>query len=155
MHLVAVLGYSDRQANGLHELCAARLRRAEELACDADVVLLSGWSRKPGNISEAELMRRAWSGGEVRVIDDLTARHTIENALSVAEAARRLDATEVTVVTSSWHAFRARTLVQAALPHTPVRTASPAGRPPFALLAREACCIAALPYQLARVRRCR
>ena len=155
MHLVAVLGYSPRRANGLHELCAARLRHAERLAAGADVVLLSGWSRRPGNRSEAELMRRAWRGGEIRLIDDSTARHTAENAQSVAEAARRLEATEVTVVTSRWHAFRARTLVRAALPKTPVQASSPPGRPPLSLLAREICCIAVLPYELVRIRRWR
>ena len=155
MHLVAVLGYSGRRATGLHRLCADRLRHAEHLAAEADVVLLSGWSRHPGNTSEAQLMRRAWNAGEIRLIEDSTARHTTENALSVAETARRLGATEVTVVTSRWHAYRARTLVRAALPHTPVRTSSPAGRPPLSLLAREAGCIAVLPYHLVRIRRCR
>jgi uncharacterized SAM-binding protein YcdF (DUF218 family) len=155
MHLVAVLGYSSRRANGLHELCAARLRHAEQLAPDADVVLLSGWSRRPGNTSEAELMRSAWNGGDTRVIEDSSARHTADNALSVAEAARRVEATEVTVVTSRWHAFRARTLVRAALPGTPVRASSPAGRPPLSLFAREIGCIALLPYNVFRIRRCR
>ena len=155
MHLVAVLGYSDRRMNGLHSLCAERLRHAERLAADGDVVLLSGWSRRPGNTSEAELMRRAWNGGAARLIYDSTARHTAENALRVAEAARRLEATEVTVVTSRWHAFRARALVRAALPGTPVGASSPAGRPPPSLLAREICCIAVLPYNLIRIRRCR
>ena len=42
--LVVVLGYSGRR-DGLHEICAARLRRAETEAETDDVVLLSGWSR--------------------------------------------------------------------------------------------------------------
>lgn len=153
MHLVAVLGYSSRRGDGLHDLCAERLRHAERLAPEADVVLLSGWSRRGDGTSEAQLMRRAWNGGDAQLIEDSTARHTSENAMRVAEAARKLDVTEVTVVTSRWHAFRARSLVQAALPNTPVRTSSPAGRPPVSLLARELGCIAALPYQLIRIRR--
>jgi uncharacterized SAM-binding protein YcdF (DUF218 family) len=155
VHLVAVLGYSNRRANGLHELCADRLRHAEHLAAEADVVLLSGWSRHRGSTSEAQLMRRAWKGGDTLLIEDSTARHTSENAMSVAEAARRVGATEVTLVTSRWHAFRARTLVRAALPQMQVRTSSPAGRAPLSLVAREVGCIAALPYHLIRIRRCR
>jgi AcrR family transcriptional regulator len=75
--------------------------------------------------------------------------------LLVEEAARRLGADEVVVVTSGWHAFRARTLVRAALrqPGVSVQTSSPAGRPPVALLARELVCLAALPYHLLRLRR--
>ena len=78
------------------------MRHAESL--EADAVLLSG---------EAELMQGAWRGGEV--VLDTRARNTRENARGVAEAARRLEADEVVVVTSSWHAFRARTLVRAAI----------------------------------------
>ncbi len=97
-------------------------------------------------------MRAAWNGREVRLIADDTARSTAGNAVSVAETARRLDAAEVTVVTSRWHAFRARTLVRAALPGVSVRTSSPTGRPPVSLLARELVCVAALPYHLVRLR---
>jgi uncharacterized SAM-binding protein YcdF (DUF218 family) len=97
-------------------------------------------------------MRRAWNGGHVRLIEDATARTTTGNAASVAETARRLAATEVTVVTSRWHAFRARALVRAALPQTPVRTSSPAGKSPISLLARELGCLAVLPFHLLRIR---
>jgi hypothetical protein len=152
VHLVAVLGYSNRRALGLHEVCAARLRHAEQLVDRDDAVLLSGWSRRRGSTSEAELMRRAWNGGDVRLIEDATARTTRGNAASVAKAARRLAATEVTVVTSRWHAFRARMLVRAALPQTPVRTSSPADRPPISLLAREVGCLAVLPFHLIGMR---
>lgn len=152
MRLVAVLGYSRRRGIGLHELCAERLKHAERVAVGADAVLLSGWGRPRGDIAEAKLMRSAWTGGDVRLITDETARSTMENAISVAETARRFDATEVTVVTSRWHAFRARTLVRWALPGAAVRTSSPASRPPVSLLARELVCLAALPFQLIRLR---
>jgi uncharacterized SAM-binding protein YcdF (DUF218 family) len=152
MHLVAVLGYSDRRAEGLHELCAARLRHAEQLVARDDVVFLSGWSRHRGRSSEAELMRRAWNVGEVQIIGDSAARTTTGNATSVADTARRFGATEVTVVTSRWHAFRAGVLIRAALPGTPVRTSSPSGRPPITLLVRELACLAVLPYRLIRLR---
>ena len=155
MHLIAVLGYSNRRAEGLHDVCAARLRHAEQLAGRDDVVLLSGWSRHRGKTPEAELMRQAWNVEDVRVIGDSTARATAQNATSVAEAARRLDATQVTVVTSRWHAFRARALVRASLGETPVWTSSPPGRPPIGLLMREVGCLAVLPYQLVRLRAAR
>jgi uncharacterized SAM-binding protein YcdF (DUF218 family) len=155
VRLVAVLGYSNRRTRGLHDLCAQRLRHAEGLAADGDAVLLSGWSRRRGHSSEAELMRGAWNGGDTQLIEDATARSTRENAVSVASAARRLGATDVVVVTSRWHAYRARTLVRAALPDTTVQASSPDGRPPLSVLARELACLAALPYHLVRIRRCR
>jgi len=152
MHLIAVLGYSSRGDRRLHELCSERLRHAEQLVGDADVVLLSGWGRRRGGTSEAELMRRAWHGSDTRTIQDATARSTVGNAVSVASTARRVGATEVTVVTSRWHAFRARTLVRAALPRTSVRSSSPVGSRPPSLVARELLCLLVLPYQLMRVR---
>ncbi len=151
MRLVAVLGYSGRRADGLHELCAERLKHAEQLVAGTDAVLLSGWGRRR-NVAEAELMRAAWMGGDVQLIADETARSTAGNAVSIADTARRLDATDVTVVTSRWHAFRAGMLVRAALPGVAVRTSSPPGRPPVGLLTRELICAAALPYHLIRLR---
>jgi hypothetical protein len=150
--LVAVLGYSGRWHHGLHDVCAERLRHAEELAAPGDTVLLSGWARHTNGTGEAELMREAWRGADVELVADATARNTRENALGVAEAARELGADEVVVVTSAWHAPRARTLVRAALPGVSVETSSPPGRRPVTLVAREAVCLAALPYHLARVR---
>ncbi len=143
MRLVAVLGYSRRWSDGMHDICAERLRHAESL--DADAVLLSG---------EAELMRGAWKGSGVPLLDT-AARNTRQNAAGVAAAARRLGAREVVVVTSRWHAFRARMLVRTALRGhgIPVRSSSPHSRPPLALLGRELACLAMLPYQLLRLRR--
>jgi uncharacterized SAM-binding protein YcdF (DUF218 family) len=152
VRLVAVLGYSARRADGLHRLCAERLRHAETLVADVDAVLLSGWGRRNDSAGEADLMRAAWNGRAVELITDTTARTTAGNAVSVAEHARRLGATEVTVVTSRWHAFRARALVRAALPGVPVQTSSPAGGAPLSLLTRELGCLLALPFHLARLR---
>jgi uncharacterized SAM-binding protein YcdF (DUF218 family) len=99
-------------------------------------------------------MRGAWNGADTPLVIDAAARNTRQNAAGVAETARRLAADEVVVVTSRWHAFRARTLVRAALrrPGVSVLTSSPAGRLPVALLARELACLAALPYHLIRLR---
>ena len=138
MHLVAVLGYSRRRSDGIHDVCADRVRHAETL--EADAVLLSG---------ESELMRSAWNGSETLILLDPKARSTRQNAAGIAEEAHRLGADEITVVTSRWHAFRARILVRAAVGKSvAVSSSSPPGRPPLALLARELGCLAALPYQL-------
>jgi hypothetical protein len=154
VRLVAVLGYSGRRSGGLHAVCAERLRHAEGLVADGDAVLLSGWARRRNGVGEAELMHGAWNGAKASLVIDANARNTRENAAGVAETARRLAANEVVVVTSRWHAFRARTLVRAALrrPGISVLTSSPAGRPPVALVARELACLAALPYHLIRLR---
>jgi uncharacterized SAM-binding protein YcdF (DUF218 family) len=78
----------------------------------------------------------------------------MQNAAGVALLARELGADEVVVVTSRWHAPRAGVLVRTALGDSkvPVRTSSPRGRLQPRLLARELACLAALPYQLVRVR---
>jgi uncharacterized SAM-binding protein YcdF (DUF218 family) len=90
----------------------------------------------------------------VPLLADVDARTTVGNARAVAKAARELGADEVVVVTSRWHAPRARTLVRAALrePSVSVQSSSPSSRRPVALLARELVCLAALPYHLVRVR---
>ena len=150
--LVAVLGYSGRRHHGLHDVCAQRLRHAEQLAAAGDTVLLSGWARHTDRTGEAELMRDAWRGAETELLADATARNTSENARAVAEAARELGADEVVVVTSAWHAPRARTLVRAALPGVAVEASSPPGRRPLTLIFRELVCLAALPYHLFRIR---
>jgi len=150
--VVAVLGYSSRRGDGLHRLCEERLRHAESLVAHGDAVLLSGWGRRRDGTGEAELMRAAWKGPDVPLISDGTARTTIENAREVAETARRLGATEVTVVTSSWHARRASRLVRAALPGVTVTTSSPHGRAPVSMLVRELACDAAVPYHVLRLR---
>lgn len=153
VRLVAVLGYSGRNTDALDPICVRRLRHAESLVTAGDVVLLSGWGRREGATPEAELMRAAWRGPDVPLITDETARNTMQNAASVAATAHRLAATDVTVVTSWWHAFRARTLIRAALPDASIRSSPPPGRPPLRLLARELVCVAAVPLQARRLRR--
>ena len=149
-----MLGYSGRRSDGLDPVCAERLSYAESIADDADAVLLSGWARRQDAAGEVELMRQAWQGPDATLLFDTKARNTRENALGVATAARSLGASQVVVVTSSWHAFRARSLVRAALrmSNVSVESSSPAGRPPLTLLARELVCLAALPVELIRLR---
>jgi uncharacterized SAM-binding protein YcdF (DUF218 family) len=135
MRLVAVLGYSGFRGRGLHAICLARLRHAEALAGDDDAVLLSG---------EAGLMRDASTRADT--VLDSAAGSTRENARGVAAAARELGANEIVVVTSAWHAPRARALVRAAVGRdVHVTSSSPPGRPPLRLAVRELACLAVLP----------
>lgn len=154
MRVLAVLGYSARGREGLHPICEARLRHAETIAAEADAVVFSGWSRAAGDDGEAELMRQAWNGPEVPLVSETSARNTAENAAGIAAIARRLRADEVVVVTSRWHAPRARLLVRAALRGTgiPVRLSSPTDRFSLRMLAREAGCAVVLPLHLRRSR---
>jgi uncharacterized SAM-binding protein YcdF (DUF218 family) len=117
--LVVVLGYSGR-GDGLHEICAARLRRAEVEARADDVVLLSGWSRRRRRASEADLMAQAWKGRSAHVLLDRGARTTLANAVGAARAAQQQGACEVVLVTSGWHGRRAAALLDAALAESDV-----------------------------------
>ena len=153
--VVAVLGYSGRDASRLHPICASRLTRARELAGDGQAVILSGWARRPGGTSEADLMRDAWGTTGAVLHSDRTARSTAANAANVAAAADALGASELVVVTSRWHRPRAQLLFRAALRGRRVRLSvegAPGPRPP-SVIARELVCLAFVPLQLARVRR--
>lgn len=153
--VVAVFGYSRRRDAELNPICSDRLRHAERLAVDARAVILSGWARKPKSRPEAELMRSAWAGPDVPLICDPDARSTADNAANVAATARALGAEELVVVTSRWHARRARILLQAALRDSGVHL-SVEGAPdsrPRTVVARELAFIALVPLQLRRARR--
>ncbi len=151
--LIVVLGYSDGRGGDLHPICAARLEHAAGLAGDGDAVLLSGWSRRPGRLPEAELMRRAWPGSTTALISDPDARITAENAANAAAHARELGVREVVVVTSSWHRLRARALFRSLLPgvQVSVEGARTPGSPRLYL--REAAVFPLVPIQLGMVRR--
>jgi uncharacterized SAM-binding protein YcdF (DUF218 family) len=113
--LVAVLGYSDGTTTDLHPVCAARLARAAAEAGPDDVVLFSGWARGSIRAAEADLMAEGWMTPARARLVDRSARTTLGNAIGVARAARRIDADEVVLVTSRWHAQRAASLVRASL----------------------------------------
>jgi uncharacterized SAM-binding protein YcdF (DUF218 family) len=128
-----VLGYSDRSTAGLHPVATARLSRAAAEARPDDVVLFSGWARGSAPSPEADLMAGAWlTPARVRLVDR-GARTTLGNALGVARAARQIDADEVVLVTSPWHARRASTLVRAALLGTRTRIRVVAAHDPSTL----------------------
>jgi DUF218 domain-containing protein len=142
--VVAVVGYSRRRDVRLHPVCAGRVAHAQRLATGSRAVILSG---------EAEVMRAAWTGPDVKLVCDPKARSTAENALNVAAAARELGAEELVVVTSRWHRARVRILLAAALRGSAVRLrveSSSGPRSPL-LLGRELVCLALLPVQLGRV----
>ena len=150
--VVVVLGYSNRDADVLHPVCAARLARAAELSTGDDVVVLSGWSRVPGRRSEAEQMAAGWSGAAREVVVDPDARSTVENAVNAVGDVVRAGADSVLVVTSGWHAPRAVAAFRWLLRGRGVRVeaAWPAGPISFRDRARELPLWLLLPAQLSR-----
>ena len=152
--LVVVLGYSDGGTADLHPICAARLARAAELTTADDVVVLSGWARRAGGQPEAQLMRAAWSGAAREVVVDPVARTTVENLANALNDVRRVEAREVVVVTSSWHARRATAAMRWLLRRRGihVRAESPSGRSTRAAL-RELALWPLLPFQLWQARK--
>ncbi len=147
--VVVVLGYSHGGGHDLHPVCAARLERAAHVATADDVVVLSGWARVPHTYSEAELMHAAWRGAAREVVVDPDARTTVENMANALNDVLRVGAREVVVVTSAWHAPRAKVALRWLLLHTgiKVRSASPPGRSRRGSL-RELALWPLLPFQL-------
>ncbi len=147
--LVVVLGYSDGGRGELHPVCAARLARAAEVTTSDDVVVLSGWARVRDTHSEAELMRAAWSGAAREVVVDPDARTTVDNMANALNDVLRVGAKEVLVVTSSWHAPRAKAALRWLLRSTGirVRAVSPPGSS-WAAALRELPLWLLLPFQL-------
>lgn len=146
--LIAVCGYSDARGAGLHEICARRLRRAEGEAGAHDVVLLTGWARRASASSEADLMARSWQGSCRRVVLDRDARSTFGNVSAAAALARAVNASEVLLVTSGWHARRARALLRASLrgSGSAVGVATTDEPPSLGTRIREAVCWALVPF---------
>jgi uncharacterized SAM-binding protein YcdF (DUF218 family) len=147
--VVVVLGYSEGGVDELHPVCAARLDSAAAISGPTDVVVLSGWARQGGGRSEAELMRDAWSGSAAEVVVDPDARTTVENLANALNDILRVGAREVVIVTSSWHAPRAKAAMRWLLVHTGIKvtSVSPEGGSPRASL-RELTLWPLLPIQL-------
>jgi uncharacterized SAM-binding protein YcdF (DUF218 family) len=149
--LVVVLGYSARRGaavDELHEICAARLRRAEREARPNDVVLLTGRARA-GRRSEADLMARSWGVPTAELVLDRRAASTYGNAVAAAALARSLEPEEVVVVTSSWHTRRASALVRAATRGSSTRVSASSAESGRSLRAslRELACWTLVPLQ--------
>ena len=119
--VIVVLGYADGGRDELHPIGAARLARAAEVSTANDVVVLSGWARVPGTRSEAELMAGAWRGHARELVVDPNARTTVGNAANALDDILRVGAREVVVVTSRWHAARARAAFRILLRRSGVR----------------------------------
>jgi hypothetical protein len=153
--LVVVLGYSDRRVRDLHPICARRLAHAASVSKGDDVVVLSGWARTPRVRPEAELMAAAWTGTCRELIVDPDARHTVANATNAFDDLARTGAGTVVVVTSRWHAPRARAIFAWVCrgSGTRVVTSSPAERVNWRRVAGEAARWLVLPFQLLAARR--
>lgn len=153
--IIVVLGYSDGGRGELHPVGAARLARAAEVATGRDVVVLSGWARIRGTRSEADLMAAAWHGSSRALVVDPDARTTVGNARNALDDIRRVGAREVVVVTSRWHAPRAKAAFRLLLRGSGVRVVAafpPEARDLRASL-RELALWALLPAQLLASRR--
>jgi uncharacterized SAM-binding protein YcdF (DUF218 family) len=146
--VIAVCGYSDGRGTDLHAICERRLRRAEREARAGDVVLLTGWARGSDAAPEAELMARSWNGSCRRLYVDKAARSTFGNVAAAAALARAVNAREVLLVTSGWHARRAAALLRAALAGsgTAIGVATTDERPSLATRLREAGCWLIVPF---------
>ena len=73
-------------------------------------------------------MRAAWRGSAREVVVDPDARTTVENMANALNDVLRVGAREVVVVTSSWHAPRAKAALRWLLLHTGVRVRSASPR---------------------------
>ena len=123
--LIVVLGYSNRQdGTSLHPTCRARLEAAAAIATTSDVVVLSGWARRADARPEAELMAAAWTGESRELVIDPNARTTVENLANALNDVLRVGAHEVVIVTSAWHAARAKAAMRWLLLHTGIKVSA-------------------------------
>ena len=131
--VIVVLGYSDGGQDALHPICAARVACGGEVSTDEDVVVLSGWARVHGMQSEAALMAAAWHGRAAEVVVDPDARTTVGNAYNALNDIRRIGPRDVVVVTSRWHAARAKAAFRLLLCGRHVRMSAASPPEPFRL----------------------
>jgi uncharacterized SAM-binding protein YcdF (DUF218 family) len=153
--VIVVLGYSDGGRDAIHPICAARVERASQISTVDDVVVLSGWARVAGTESEAALMAAAWRGAARELVIDPDARTTVGNALNAMNDVERVEAQEVVVVTSRWHAPRARAAFRLLLWRRPIRVSAafPAEARNLLAMLREVPLWILLPAQLWDARR--
>jgi uncharacterized SAM-binding protein YcdF (DUF218 family) len=89
--------------------CLDLVAEAERLAAGLapEVVLFTGWS-STGGPSEAEQMKLAWTGPEIELVAEPTARTTAENASRSLALLLERDIEAATVVCTPLHLARAR-----------------------------------------------
>jgi uncharacterized SAM-binding protein YcdF (DUF218 family) len=111
---IVVPGHGDVDPEGTHRItrrCLRLVHEAERLvtAGGADVVVFSGWS-STGGPSEAEQMRDLWSGPDVELVVEPTARNTAENAARTLPLLRERGIERAVVVCTPTHLARTRLL---------------------------------------------
>jgi hypothetical protein len=106
---VIVLGHREPGVSVEHRISEetrARLRRAERV-CRVDTpraVILTGYTRTPRGLAEAEQMKAEWTLADVPALLEDAGRNTAENATCSLPLIRAIgDVRRVTVVTSAWH----------------------------------------------------
>jgi glucosamine-6-phosphate deaminase len=105
---VVVLGHRERgsASDRISDESHSRLRRAERFCARhaVRVVILTGYSRTPDGLSEAEQMKADWRVPGVPAVLEDAGRNTAENASRSLPLIRAIgDVRRVTVVTSAWH----------------------------------------------------
>jgi glucosamine-6-phosphate deaminase len=106
---VIVLGHREPGVsveNRISDESRARLRRAERecRAAPPRAVILTGYTRTPGGLSEAEQMKAEWSSPAVPALLEDAGRNTAENASRSLPLIRAMGGVrQVTVVSSAWH----------------------------------------------------
>jgi uncharacterized SAM-binding protein YcdF (DUF218 family) len=111
---IVVPGHGDVDPEGTHRIthrCLRLVHEAERLVTvdGADVVVFSGWS-STGGPSEAEQMRDLWSGPDVELVVEPTARNTAENAARTLPLVRDRGIERAVVVCTPTHLARSRLL---------------------------------------------
>ena len=111
---IVVPGHGDVDPEGTHRItrrCLRLVHEAERLvtAGGAEVVVFSGWS-STGGPSEAEQMRDLWSGPDVELVVEPTARNTAENAARTLPLLDERGIERAVVVCTPTHLARTRLL---------------------------------------------
>ena len=111
---IVVPGHGDVDPEGTHRItrrCLRLVHEAERIvtADGADVVIFSGWS-STGGPSEAEQMRDLWSGPDVELVVEPTARNTAENASRTLPLLAERGIERAVVVCAPTHLARTRLL---------------------------------------------
>jgi uncharacterized SAM-binding protein YcdF (DUF218 family) len=155
---IVVPGHGDLDLDGAHRItrrCLRLVREAERLvsAGGADAVVFSGWS-STGGPSEAEQMRDAWSGPDVELVVEPTARNTAENAARTLPLLRDRGIARAVVVCAPTHLARTRLLFGRLYRSAGLEVAfrTPAVAPSLRAIAWELAAFPLLPAQLRAAR---